>query len=202
MMLAQHPQIFHPLKAIFVHVPKTAGTSIEQRLRGPESKASGHSTALGYRRAFPREFASYFKFAVAREPVDRFLSAFYYLRQTPVHPALNNQAAHDCASPGEFAARLSAEPRLAARSVHLRPQWEFVCDHAGMVLVDEVYRFEALEAAWRDICECLGIPPGAPGLGKTNRSRRPAAALDATTDVLAFVRKAYARDYEIFNYGT
>ena len=201
-MLARYPQIFHPLKAIFVHVPKTAGTSIENRLRETGSKASGHSTALGYRRAFPKEFASYFKFAVTREPVDRFLSAFYYLRQTPVHPALNNQAAHDCASPGEFAARLSAEPGLAAKSVHLRPQWEFVCDHAGMVLVDEVYRFEALEAAWRDICRRLGIPPGAPGLRKTNRSRRTAAALDATAAVVEFVRKAYARDFEIFNYGT
>jgi len=218
-MLYPHPQIYHHLKAIFVHVPKAAGTSIEQRLlemeRGssrpfpgpppapnPKGSVGGHTTARAYRRRFPEEFGAYYKFAVVREPVDRFLSAFHYLRQKPVHPALNNDPAHDCATAEEFAARLSADAGLAAKIVHLMPQWEFVCDEEGTVLVDDVYRYEALEFGWAAICQRIGATYGP--LPRLNPSRRPEPG-DGTEEAgpatLAFVRQYYARDCEVFGYG-
>ena len=68
-MLYPKPQIYHDLKAIFVHVPKTAGTSIERQLAESSGiEIGGHTTAPAFRRAYPKEFASYFKFTVVREP--------------------------------------------------------------------------------------------------------------------------------------
>ena len=196
-MLYAHPQIFHPLKTIFVHIPKSAGTSIETRLCSRGQTVGGHSTALGFRRGYPTEFASYFKFAVARDPVERFLSAFHYLRQMPVHPALHNQFAHDCVSPEEFAGKLT--PAALGAIVHLLPQWRFVCDERGAILVDAVYRFEAMEAAWSEICDRIGLKHEP--LARLNRSRRPAASQEATPAVLSFVKEFYARDFAICGYA-
>jgi hypothetical protein len=196
-MLYPNPQIFRHLRTIFVHVPKCAGSSIESTLAkmcGME-KPGGHTTAMAYRRAFPREFASYFKFTVVRDPLDRFLSAFHYLRKEPIHPAHNNQLAHDCETAEEFALALSTLPQPWGM-IHLRQQTDFVCDNAAVILVDAVYRFESIETEWLEICRRLNIPD-AP-LPVLNSSPRPDVI--PSPIVTDFVRTNYAKDYSVFGF--
>ena len=94
----------------FIHVPKTAGTTmlriIEDRypqgsveslyLAPPEDAAAriakiGPGTRIvaghvdyGYSRQFPRPFRA---FAMLREPVERAISLFYFVQREPTHPA-------------------------------------------------------------------------------------------------------------------
>ena len=198
-MIYPNPQIYHHIKTIFVHVPKAAGTSIERHLRKSEKDVvGGHTTALGFRRKYPEEFASYFKFAVVREPVERFISAYRYLKQMPVHAALNNQIVHDCESIEEFVEKARASPAILEKIVHLLPQHRFVCDPQGAILVDSVFRFENLENAWVAICGRVGIPhvplrrlnPSLPALGNAK----------ITGEVLSLVRTVYSPDFELFGY--
>jgi Sulfotransferase family len=197
-MLYPNPQIYHHLKTIFVHVPKAAGTSIEKHLRQTDKDVvGGHTTALAYRRKYPVEFATYFKFAVVREPLDRFVSAYWYLRQMAVHSALNNQIVHDSESIDHFAEKIKASPGIVGNIVRLMPQHLFICDQKGEVLVDSVFRFENLKAAWREICGRAGIP--AEPLAKLNPSLR-ASKEEATQAVQLVVRRAYERDFELFGY--
>lgn len=195
-MVYEHPQIYPHLKAIFCHVPKVAGTAIENALKAPGQTVGGHSTALGYRRKFPTEFATYFKFALVREPVDRFLSAYYYLNQRGEHLALYNRSAHEAATPDEFVAKLTADPTIAQKMVHIWPMWKFVCDDAGNFLVDEIYLFENLSESWKTLSARLGIKHIP--LRHTNRSRRPVEKPSAA--VKAFVAREYVRDFAIFGY--
>lgn len=198
-MLYPNPQLYRELKCIFVHSCKCAGSSIEKRLKSfcpGMQKCGGHSTALGFQRGFPKEFAEYFKFAVAREPVDRFLSAFYYLQQMPVHPALNNESAHEAADADHFVRLLEKDASIAPRMVHLLPQSAFVCDEKGAVIIDKIYRFEALESAWQEICQRIGIPRSP--LERLNRSRRPVETPSEL--VKAFVAREYAQDFDLFGY--
>jgi len=171
---------------------------VNQHLRQTDRDVvGGHTTALAYRRKCPEEFASYFKFTVVRDPVDRFISAYSYLKQMAVHSALNNQVVHDSESMDHFAQKAKASPELIANIVHLMPQNQFVCGQNSEILVDSVFRFENLEDAWREICVRAGIPPDP--LAKLNPSRRVAKE-EVTEEVLSLVRSAYAQDFEIFGY--
>jgi len=198
-MLYPKPQIYHPLNAIFIHVPKTAGTSIEKQLAercGIE--VGGHTTALAFRRAFAQEFATYFKFSVVRDPLDRFVSAFRYLRTEPVHPAHANEIIHRLDSIDAFIASVRRDPAGMKSIVHLMPQHQFVCDASGIVLVDRLYRFEALEDAWKDISRRLNL--GALPLPKMNASLLPMSDALRSENIRAFVREKYADDYRILKY--
>ncbi len=157
-MVYPNPQIYPHLKAIFVHVPKTGGTSIEQSLKeSPARVVGGHTTALGYQWKFPAEFAEYFTFAVMRHPAARFLSAWRYLRAMPVLPALNNAGIHECSTFANWMEKLRGEAGLVEDIVHLHPQHRFVCDGHGGVLVDRLYRYEEIDTAWAEICVRLGL---------------------------------------------
>jgi hypothetical protein len=198
-MVYPNPQIYHHLRTIFVHVPKTAGTAIENTLRENQRQSvGGHTTALGYQSKFPEQFAQYWKFTVVRHPIDRFISAYCYLAHRPVHPHLNNQVVHDCGSLESFAEKICAEPAIILRIVHLLPQHQFVCDQAGNALVDSIYKFEDLEEAWREIVERTGLKHVA--LPKKNASRRDPELILSAAHAELLASKIYAEDFEIFGY--
>jgi len=69
-------------KTIFVHIPKTAGTSINsyfpcERLKQPKK----HASIKEIKDDFPLEYETYKKFAIVRNPYDRILSYFFYLKK-------------------------------------------------------------------------------------------------------------------------
>jgi hypothetical protein len=69
-------------KLIFIHIPKNAGTSISscfstQRINQPRKHASIEEVKNG----FPTEYKTYRKFAIVRNPYDRMVSYFFYLKR-------------------------------------------------------------------------------------------------------------------------
>lgn len=199
-MVYPNPQIFPHLAAIFIHIPKTAGTAIERTLQAsPQQNVGGHTTALGYQRAFPEEFATFFKFAVIREPVSRFLSAWRYLRKMPIHPALNNASIHECNGLNEWMDRLRAEPELLDRIIHFWPQWKFVCDKSGDLMVDRLFRFERIEAEWKEISNVLRIQQLK--LPKINESRDWSENDSGLGECeIHWIREYYAKDFQLGGY--
>ena len=65
---------------IFIHVPKTAGTSIKQKLYQTSDRL-GHRRICEYYAFDPHRASMFFKFAVVRNPWDRFYSAYCFLNQ-------------------------------------------------------------------------------------------------------------------------
>ena len=68
--------ISHTHKCIFVHIPKTGGTSVESVLRKDKSKGSDHHLLLNYSKK--KEFNHYFKFTVVRNTYERVWSLYNY----------------------------------------------------------------------------------------------------------------------------
>lgn len=80
--------ISHRHRCIFVHIPKTAGCSIEavfgigDKFVNPEQPGDERHRRLGeYRRLFPGEFGGYFKFTIVRNPWDMLVSRYSSRRE-------------------------------------------------------------------------------------------------------------------------
>lgn len=84
--------ISHKHRFIFIHIPKTAGTTICSSWEGSLLKhickehgvlGGTHKSAMQLKDMFPDEFKEYFKFTVVRNPYDRFVSKFFFKQLNP-----------------------------------------------------------------------------------------------------------------------
>jgi Sulfotransferase family len=73
--------ISHKLRCIFIHIPRTGGSSVEDWLVGRDwwfiEPATKHLTARQSRALYAPWWDSYFKFAVVRHPLTRAVSTFH-----------------------------------------------------------------------------------------------------------------------------
>ena len=88
--------LFTERRVVFVHLPRTAGTSIESSLFGQDHFSQHHTAAELRTLLGPAAYEDAFRFTFVREPLDRFLSAFFYLLHRdgqPAPPQLGSPAA-------------------------------------------------------------------------------------------------------------
>jgi hypothetical protein len=214
--------ISHPLKTIFVHIPKTGGTSVEAVLG-----MHGDKTDIGVRPYFNQSvdrehlygqdlqhmtvlqlknslndtsiFEQYFKFAIVRNPWERIVSTFAWTNQKW---ARGEKLARD-----EFARAIrqvysaianSGDAAQALRaSTHLRPQVSYLVDGNMRVLVDYIARHETLGADWRHICARLGLNIDLPERMKSHHSPYRDYYDDDTRGMVA---ELYAEDTRSLGY--
>lgn len=177
---------------LFVHVPKNAGMSISRALYGRQIK---HSRIRYYERVAPDLVRELPSFAILRDPVDRFLSAYAYGK---AGGSADNQVSLPFrAAYKGFASVDAALDHLEARRFpyevdHIfRPQSWYVLDEAGQIGVEWLFRFDRLEelGTW-----LAGF--GIKDIGYVNRSVRPAASLtDAQVERL---RRLYPDDFVLW----
>lgn len=87
--------ISHAFRCIFIHIPRTGGTSIEQWFTGSDwwrtEASTKHLLASQAKRLYAEWWDSYFKFAFVRHPSTRMLSCFRF----PDHFGLGLSAGGD-----------------------------------------------------------------------------------------------------------
>lgn len=203
--------ISHSRRLVFVHIPKTGGSSIEQVLgiRGlgnagtndpvPEmafGKLDGvhlqHLTLveLTGRGLLDGPAANYFRFAIVRNPWDRMVSEFEYQRRRGV---LTEQGISNFE---EFATAI-ADGHYDDH-VHFRPQMDFLVNESGSISVDRIGRFERLARDFRKICEAAQVDaPGLPLLKRTSH-RHFASYYNEHTQEIVAVR--FAADIDRLGY--
>jgi len=191
--------ISHKHKYIFIHIPRTGGTSVEFALLDYEnvdynlndevplrtlSKDNKHKFGLrrGSKQHLPlieypdEQRQTYYCFTFVRNPWDLLLSEYYYshdYRQTQFKDFL-------------------LSPKHTSK-YHLMPQHEFINDD-----IDYIGRFENLQIDFNEVCDKIGIPRQQ--LSHSNKTVHKHYAEyynDETRDIVA---KKYAKDIEIFGY--
>ena len=197
----------HGKSVLFIHVPKTGGTSVENFLRqhGPEglhsrgaklvkpAKGSAlsshvplqHFHAELLQAVFPQGYFDY-AFMIVRDPVARLRSAYMHSRELG-RPEGQLTFDHWTRLMLPLAARL---PYL--RNNHLRPQAEFECFGA------QVFRFEeGVDSIIGRVAERLGL--AAPEVIPHARRGAPAPG-EVTPGLQARIWAHFRQDFEKYGY--
>lgn len=184
---------------IFIHVPKAAGSSI---LATGVKSTPGHKPLSFYLRHRPKGVKMPVTFAVVRHPVDRYVSAFYFLRGGGINPHDALWAARHIPPEMDhnaFAERLVERPDYL-RQLHLQPQTPMLTDGAGAIAVDRVLRIETLRADWPAFAEAHGLTPDLPE--KNTGAAHPGGGPPPTTErCIEILRRVYAEDFTRLGYA-
>ena len=186
-------------KCIFVHIPKNAGLSVCYTLFG--NTGGSHRKIVDYKQIFsPNTFNSYYKFTFVRNPWDRLVSTFFFLKKgglTEKDKAWAESHLGVYTDFGVFVKEWLTEERIS-NSLHFQHQHVFLEDEKGNIAVDFIGRFETIETDFLAITKRLGINRS---LQKTNASERDLNYRSYYDDeTKAIVGSIYAKDISLFNY--
>jgi len=195
---------FDALRCIFVHIPKAAGISVSQGLFG--NLGGGHVSIAVYRIVFPKEeFDSYFKFAFVRNPWDRLLSAYTFLKQGGVDELDRRWwADHGLARYRNFEEFVTGWVNRdnVETGLHFLPQYRYICaPFTRTICVDFVGRYEHIERDYAYVRERLGLPSAE--LPHLNRTPTPAGDFHEhySAQTREIVQNVYREDIELFDYS-
>ena len=190
---------------LFVHIPKTAGNSIQSALRdysedqlvalrkeqdgierfglrNPNYKTKKHSTLGEYRDALGNEqFRSLYKFTCVRNPWDRMVSYYFTPTQSP-----------ETWDRKKFRNIISKAVSVAD---YLRLDRN---EEDPFANVNYIIRFENLADDFRTVCATLGISPET--LPRYNRSSREHYSKYYDDELRELVRMRFAAEIERFGY--
>ena len=161
------------------------------RLPVPELARIGHGhISLQQVKAWlPSEiWNEYFKFAVVRNPYERYVSACTFLNK------------HNPGYVGRETAFMKtalARPRFRQRAL-VRPQTALLVDRAGIVGMNYVGRYERLQESFDRVCERIGIPLCR--LSRRNASHHDDYRRYYDEVLLEQVNVFYGADFERFDY--
>jgi len=207
-------------KFLFVHIPKTGGTSIRVALRRYKWKdpyriplflLSRLSSVTGHRLAcklprhakavaayemLPREvYRALFKFAFVRNPWDLQVSSFHHIQRERPHLL---KGITDFES--FLRNKLNAERGYVYHfDVSIEPQSDYVVDMHRNLIVDFIGRYERFESDFEEACNRIGVPcPRIPHRrGAMDRSAYRTYYNDATAQLIA---DHFKSDIEMFGY--
>lgn len=192
-------------KAVFIHIPKNAGTSIYQGL-GLKQENMKHWTAAEFQIYLGARYKEFFKFAFVRHPWERFLSNYWYARMTHSfhhdpqreHKDLNllrKASILDCAN------YLMAGKLCHGRKVytHWSPQYHWLCNKNGELIVDWIGKVENILTDIAELSKEAGIDIRLAHLNASERQYN----VEWTTDnrqAYAIIREYYSQDFKLFRY--
>lgn len=188
--------------SIFVHIPKTAGTSIGEAIYGDWV---GHVPLSRFAAFDPRKFRSFFKFSFVRNPWDRLLSAFAHLKGqgdplAPREALWSKRHLSETESFEEFVLKLRDDSfrALIMNDVHFRPQLDWITlPGAAGIAVDYLGRFEDLEEDYQRLTRRLGVRAQLP---LRKQTRRPPYREAYSKEMRAITEQIFEEDIRRFDY--
>jgi hypothetical protein len=183
---------------LFIHVPKCGGSSIEAEI----GTFHGHRSATYFAHADQELFRALWKVALVRNPFDRLVSGFHYLKNHTNAPRDQRWAREVLGPIPDFFSFLRAleSRRFRIRVLcwlHFLPQWFFLCDWNGRVLVDHVGHLDRFDA----FSTAIGARIDRQIVGRREKaSQHDDCQKYYTERTAAIVRNMYRRDFEIFGY--
>jgi hypothetical protein len=183
-------------QCIYIHIPKTAGTSIVKSLFNATAR---HVRYVEYQAADTKKFERYFKFTFVRNPWDRVVSTYFFLKKGGLNELDKNWSDQNMVSYNsfeDFVVNWLTEENIWSW-VHFYPQYYFFYDDDGNNMMDYVARFENIEEEFRFIRERLGKTCELSKVNVGSNSHYTDYYNERTKKI---VEDVYRKDIVLFNY--
>jgi hypothetical protein len=190
------------LGCIFIHIPKCAGNAVQKSLFG--KVVFGHQTIRQYQLAFTSsEYRKACKFTITRDPFERIVSAWRFLRAGGFHK-------HDAKFYEDILSHLPSFDHFVNEwlvhqdldrcgCVHFKPQVHYIREFNGSIPMNHIVKMSNLAVEYENLRSRFG----GGSLVVDNQSR------DSTTDctltevnkeTLSAISSLYSEDYEQLGY--
>jgi hypothetical protein len=203
-----------PRPFIFVHIPKCAGTSIEEafipivshftgfkqmseddrsQFSLPGRKGLQHRKLRHYEKHF--KLHEYFKFAFVRNPWDRAVSQIEYLKAKTGTSLFSGRTFKD-----NIRIYCSSQQTVWAHDLGAC-QLDYMQDAAGSLSIDFIGRFETLLDDFRAVCAKIGLSeiPALPHTFNSQRTKHYSSFYDSES--ADWIRRRFARDIDNLGYS-
>jgi len=195
--------VCHEKKCIFIHIPKTAGTSIEQFIRDNgnnnllfigvrNNRSLQHLTANELKMMIPYIYKQYYKFSIVRNPYDKLLSEYYW------NPSINIGYKNG-KSKKDFLKKVIeiVQNKKYFNDIyndHFIPQYNFLF-FKNKLLVNQLFKYEDLEWVSNFLKKKLKITRNFPYLNKNDINKE-----GWNDDEKEIIYNLYKNDFLYFGY--
>ena len=191
------------MQAVFIHIPKTAGSSIHEFCQRNNINIIKHLARypefVWYRDRHDLE--DYFSFTFVREPVSRCISAFNYLNNKALKQVLIEDAeSYIYRYNGDFISFVKNEISKGdvLNQIHFIPQYKWICSNEGIIVVDKVFKYEYLSTSIIKLSNLFGDKNFK--LAHANKSAKLYVDYKELKKVIPIIHEVYKEDYSMFGY--
>jgi hypothetical protein len=192
---------------IFMQMPKSASSSMGSILKKYDIQIIDHNirnpdyvSLSKYMESHPEK--EFFAFTFVRNPWDRVVSAFHYLKEGGNNPEDRSDYETYLEQYDEDFERFVKQAFLTKdifEQLHFRPQYRWVTDEDNNLLVDFVGKYETLEDDFRCVCQIIGVEEESlPVMNKSNHKQYRQYYNSKTKHI---IEEAYAIDIQLFNFN-
>lgn len=181
---------------ILIHIPKTAGSSL---IAAGATTIPGHKPFTYFERWCPNDITLPVTYAVVRNPYDRFLSAFDYLRCGGGNAYDRRWAKRwirGIGDPNEFVHYRLRHAKVR-NWLHFLPQTYFIMNRQGVIGVDCVLYYENLHEVWASVAQRFSL---APQLPVKKGSSRQNSFKQLNADSMNILAEIYQPDFDRLQY--
>lgn len=195
--------VCHTRKIIFIHIPKTAGSSIEHLLRDEgkyeldfigvrNGRSTHHYMGIELKLILKELYPTYYKFSFVRNPYDRLISEYFWCRINNVGHKFNKtfdeflDYVEDVIKNKKFFKPIEND--------HFIPQYSFLFFN-NKLLVNNIFKYEDIETVAPLIRKRLKIKTELQHLNKSKKNE-----ITLTQEQKDRIYNLYKIDFETFNY--
>lgn len=189
-------------KIAFIHIPKTAGTSMEKALGvynkreaffGPTFTDRGYKQHWTYSELMNvYDLNEYFTFSFVRHPFDRIVSEYFYLKDMGDSFVVDKTFK-------QFALGAPYERDLGRIHIwqHTRPQVDFI-QYEGRLAIDYLGKFETLEQDWKNLQRFVNLPDLK---SHSKKIERKSYEYYLDDEIIFHLTNAYKEDLYLYKYN-
>ncbi|QDP01989.1 sulfotransferase family 2 domain-containing protein [Thalassotalea sp. PS06] len=186
-------------ECIFIHIPKTAGTSILNALQGKKVNRD-HCSFHEYSRSDVIKYSEFFKFTFVRNPYDRAVSTYEYLKRggNQIGGLYFKELINKHYPTFEMFVLDYLDKEQIQLHKLFKPQYLFIYDHKLECQVDEIFYFENIEESYSHISQVLKL--NVPLKCENKVVREHYLSYYKNRQVVEKINYLYSKDFDLFGY--